>query len=368
VYEYGGDDLKHMLSHKQTVTLEELFLGCQGIFRGLMQLKKHHKVHQDIKPANILYNAGAKRCYLIDFGLLTETNKIYTKENEFALAYDYDYFPPEYKLYMLCATQYDQKMAPSSTLSITNNVYSSVLLGKPSNLQQETAREFINVIVGNYVMFHERCLKKHLSQLIAKIGGNVGNLLKRFRYWNPERIEDVRNMTTRFLENAGDDLNVVQERLTRVADRIDVYMLGITLLEVFMYLASQGRLQITNDAFLSEYIHLLHGMTRFDPAKRLSPSGAMHMYKRVEGLLDAKRSHTSSHISPSLLKTLHSIPEKPLVPFTLMSIRSLASAPARGGALKAKDAHTRSANRVKQQLSVIRSMRRKKLNDCQTKG
>ena len=101
IYKYGGKDLKNIYKNEKGSVLKfmNLFIKFRPLLVGLKKMINVKYVHQDIKPPNILYDKKADKLYLIDFGILTYSNDIYTHGNSYVLKYDYPYYPPEYKLY-----------------------------------------------------------------------------------------------------------------------------------------------------------------------------------------------------------------------------------------------------------------------------
>lgn len=99
IYKYGGKDFKSILKLKGNINkFMDIFIKLRPILLGIKKLYENNYVHQDIKPANILFDG--KKISLIDFGIVTHCNKIYTQENTYVLKYNYPYYPPEYKLFI----------------------------------------------------------------------------------------------------------------------------------------------------------------------------------------------------------------------------------------------------------------------------
>lgn len=99
IYKFGGKDIKSIIQFKGNFNkFMNIFIKLRPIFLGIQKLHQNNLVHQDIKPANILFDND--KLYLIDFGIVIKTDKIYKKENTYVLKYNYPYYPPEYKLYI----------------------------------------------------------------------------------------------------------------------------------------------------------------------------------------------------------------------------------------------------------------------------
>lgn len=100
IYEHGGksyDDI--MKDNKPTLRIfKKLVQGLLPIFEGITILLDNGYIHQDIKPANITYFAKVKSARLIDFGIMINKHKIYSRQNEYVLIHPYPYYPPEFKL------------------------------------------------------------------------------------------------------------------------------------------------------------------------------------------------------------------------------------------------------------------------------
>lgn len=96
IYKNGGKDLYDYISENNPKNFKDIYKNLKYICYGIKTLLDNHKVHQDIKLENIVYDG--KKLYLIDFGLMDKTSGIY--KNKSFLKYEYLAFPPEYKRYV----------------------------------------------------------------------------------------------------------------------------------------------------------------------------------------------------------------------------------------------------------------------------
>lgn len=96
ILENGGvrTDKSYKLTYSSFLKKFKVFI------RGMLKLQSKNFVHMDIKPANVLISS--KKINLIDFGLMTTIDKLFTYDNRHALGYlEYPYYPPEfYMAYM----------------------------------------------------------------------------------------------------------------------------------------------------------------------------------------------------------------------------------------------------------------------------
>ncbi len=104
VYEHGGKDLWNFAA--KGVSGEEaflkMFLKFEPVFRGMQRLNDANWLHLDLKPENIVYNG--KKVSVVDFGMMARVADLYDKVHRPLLMYDYPYYPPEFKLYVMSKT------------------------------------------------------------------------------------------------------------------------------------------------------------------------------------------------------------------------------------------------------------------------
>lgn len=79
------------------LTYYEYLQKLKVFLKGMTKLQSKRFVHMDIKPENVLISD--KKINLIDFGLMTTSDLLFTYENRKALGYlEYPYYPPEFYL------------------------------------------------------------------------------------------------------------------------------------------------------------------------------------------------------------------------------------------------------------------------------
>jgi serine/threonine protein kinase len=91
ILENGGTrvDKEYSLLYSDFLSKFEVFL------KGMVKLQSQNFVHLDIKPANVLISKD--KISLIDFGLMTKANELFTSDNKHILRYlEYPFYPPEF--------------------------------------------------------------------------------------------------------------------------------------------------------------------------------------------------------------------------------------------------------------------------------
>jgi serine/threonine protein kinase len=196
------------------VTFEELFIAMHSIFKGLTLLKSRKYAHLDIKPANIVYNKTTKKMCLIDFGLSQEYHNIVQNKNLYIFEHPYRYYPPEFDVY---AEYY--KLDPKT--------------------------------------FQTKFTKQKLRQ-----SKNFNNF-KYYVSWkvDPQEIYDIE----------------IKDMMLNYLDRIDVYMLGVTIAELLKHYHKDKE----NIKFYGQVIELVKKMTYYAPHLRITPEKAYIEYKKI---------------------------------------------------------------------------------------
>ncbi len=125
VMEYGGPSLEMYIEQKKRISLNEFCFIFETCLLGLISLHRKHFMHLDIKPGNVLYDAKAGKCYLIDFSLMRSTYEpLYATDNKSILAHPYLWYPPEFYILNKAESPKDlQKISSSELISRVQKVY-----------------------------------------------------------------------------------------------------------------------------------------------------------------------------------------------------------------------------------------------------
>lgn len=212
VIPYGGITLWNLFmdSKQHEVTLSQFANLLSQVLVAVNDMTKNGYAHLDIKPMNILVHEG--RISLIDFSLLKKHENVYHKDNLYLLRSKYIWYPPEFYV-------------------------SSRLLKDPNTNELEIARKSLYIYeTPKYgLQYDAETVKKQEQALVEYI---------------------------KFLKNSKDVLNQqeVMALSTKIAQKIDVYGVGVTFLNFF---EAKG--------FKHPQLHnLLKKMTLSDPRKRIS--------------------------------------------------------------------------------------------------
>lgn len=249
VYEYGGYDLLHIPKH---IGFEELFIASKSLFKGLVIMEQKHYAHLDIKPANMVYNNQNKKLALIDFGLAKIVKGFYSDmDNRKMIQHPYAYYPPEF--------------------SVLVDYWS---VDKETFLNNINDRTRINRTNSKKLL--------HNIQYIIKTPKNISNELNILLYSFEMNHRNYMEELAAFFEYATSNPKI-DHVLNDFVNRIDVYMIGSTLLQVLNTCIYYKTTEIstTNCDFYIDVLKLFHNMVHISPAKRYTPQQCLNEYKRI---------------------------------------------------------------------------------------
>lgn len=235
IYKYGGQSLQHvMTSGKRNGNITnfcKIFLAFKPILLGIQKFNNRdpspNVVHLDIKPHNIMLLRS--KLYLIDYGLLSAHDEIYQSNRVQILSSDYPWYPPEFKAYVFKNS------------------------GEFDKLFKRVNDNFINVE--------------------PVIGKAIVTILK---------------MTPQKDFEAFYNSKVPKKQYIDYANKIDVYSLGIVLLQLYLW-SNYHRKTYTRPSKYNRVkgliIELLKGMIQFDPRNRMSIQQVLNKYNQIEAVL-----------------------------------------------------------------------------------
>jgi serine/threonine protein kinase len=235
------------------------------LFEGIIALSSLGYAHIDIKPTNIVYNKESEKAAIIDFGLTHLLKKLYIPSNKYIFKHPYAYYPPEF-------------------IALEARMESAVQLSLLFIVEQNLER--------NLNEFHRELKFLKIKQLVNE--------------WN-EVIQPSRNALVTFLKSIKTKLI---DGLRPYGNKIDVYMLGVTIAKVFALSYNAKKLVISTDKepFYKGLFKLIQGMTDFNPVTRYEPSKCYEEYKNLVALLaqTSKQKSIEKEKTEKIFKEKHS--------------------------------------------------------------
>jgi len=223
-----------------------------------IQILGEKKIHQDIKPANVLLNCSENKLNLIDFGLSMNIEDAYKEDSEFLTSL-YVYHPPDY-------------LIVSKIFQCANNIEEllNILYDLMDSLEDESD-EGDNIIK-----------KLYNDNYLVYIENRYNDNLKTFFYSQlAEYIESIIFiLQDQYIEDINDDADTKRTKLLQflynniftkeVALKIDIYSLTFIILEL--------RKKIKDDTMNKDFINTIFTKC-FDtnPFIRISTSSLIEM-------------------------------------------------------------------------------------------
>ena len=230
IYKYGGKSLDNVMASDTRVgnikNFCKILLAFEPILKGIEKFNSRNPnpnvVHLDIKPHNIMLLRS--KLYLIDYGLLSAHQEIYQTNRTHLLSSDYPWYPPEFKAY---------------------------------------------IFKGEYDKLFDR-----INDNFVKIEPQVGRAITTVLKMDPKKDFEA------FFNS-----KIPKKQYVNYADKIDVYSLGIVLLQLYLWSNYHKRSYTRHSKYQdikSRIIDLLKGMIQFDPRNRLSINEVLKKYKQIK--------------------------------------------------------------------------------------
>jgi serine/threonine protein kinase len=239
IYAYGGVDLQEKSLFEKTFKSQAMLYNLfSNVFKGVKIIKDKGYVHNDIKPENMLYDKKGNRINIIDFGLVTGKETLFTKEQLNRASFSYIYYPPEYKLYAILNTKPGNQTILSRQ-ELTLRLYNEYI----KNIKQSTEAKL--KLLFNIDVYDE--IKKFVHENYTKIISTKSHLL-----------------------------------FNQFRDKADVYSLGMTMLSCYLKM-------VRNETKMGKAVHvevlgLIRAMIHPNPLKRYTIEEAIeHLEKGVLG-------------------------------------------------------------------------------------
>ena len=283
----GGIDLSKLVKDKERMKefpFDALIRGFWRLFYGLQTLEYRDTIHLDIKPANIVAKRtgdGKVDVRLIDFGLSETKTNFFNIKNRDKFRHPYAYYPPEYGMIeaayaMSTVPQYRKAIVHDPRYKQNIELTLRKLLRKlpadrsaMGNEDPDVAnlfRELRDFVREDFDIYADRMLRQWVTKV--KYVDNPKHPKVRRLDWNAHGTPDPSY-------KVDDVTKVLEKRLQTNWQKIDVYSLGISIIEITKQYALH---RLVDFDTAQEYAKLVWMMTRADPDERISVSEAYEIF------------------------------------------------------------------------------------------
>lgn len=261
IYDNGGYDLTAITA---LVPFETIFMSMGNLFDGIVTMKKHKIAHLDIKPNNIVYHAGRSSMAFVDFGLACSFDQVYKRQ--YVIGFAYDYYPPEF----MVGAEAGQDMTITAPKKHASYYY-------------QNWRSFLT----------------HYNTTTTPVPKNIA-----YQWFTCTHMSKEKDKFEAFLKVLANQKRpkALLDKLAVFAGKVDVYMLGIVLLQTLTTSLQLRNAHIIHSCipFYRGVLSLILEMTHPSPMMRASPSQARQFYKQVLKLLPETVARDAGHSATKL--------------------------------------------------------------------
>lgn len=249
IYPNAGKDIDTILENQTSMrgsptNFLKLLVAFRPIIDGLTRFNNKQLIHNDIKPNNIMYKKG--RLFLIDFGEMLHQDDLFTRYMVPNFVDDIYWYPPECKAFI--------------------------------HSRSESSDALYRKVMNNFKGFRfiARALVTHLRM------NPMADLQSFYNAQVPQK-----------------------EYKTVCAHKVDVYALGLIILQLYIWSEFHEQIYKTNSpkAVIRDMVlNLIRGMVNFDPRRRSSSADALAQLDDIIKLMEClKRPTKDVKKSPSAL-------------------------------------------------------------------
>lgn len=273
IYEYGGIDLEKLLINDKfkSIDLYDFFQRFSNIFEGISILDENDLVHFDLKLNNILYDLEKNKFVIIDFGLMKKKSKLYSynlidlfSENQ------HPFYPNEINILNIIINKSDDKKLNS----MLYYEHFQILIKKLQKIYHNSHDKFF----VNYL----KTFEKISYQFENEIKNNFKSMLSLFKIFF-KKFSNVKFYSENIHNNQIND--ILNEICNDIKSKIDVYMLGIVLLEIIINIFIYSNMNKTIKKIPIELLYLIQKMISFNPCNRPTIQEATLKFKEIMNLL-----------------------------------------------------------------------------------
>lgn len=294
IYEYGGIDLYELFKNPKLlykINIVDFLSNFINIFEGVNILNLNNLYHTDIKPDNILFNFTNNKFYLIDFGLLTDFNNLYDLHSVYNFNNKVlDFYPNEFNIlaYIFFTSNPTEKNIDDIHLNF-NSLYKNILEDLFIQIKKKYLNKKNNHLKQLYNLIELINIKKDNLDDIKII---YSNFIKTFNKDKSLLIDIITNPNYYFINNETisdkaeniiihNNINIICGNANNIKTKIDVYMLGITILYIILniYIHLDEKNGIFNIPL--GLFDLIAHMIDLNPCSRFTIKNALEQYKKL---------------------------------------------------------------------------------------
>ena len=238
---YGGTRYDEYMKQNNP-TLKEFMYTSEPLFKALLLLEEKHICHYDIRGANVLVGS-TNNAIIIDHSLIITYEKLYNSKNLRRLKKSYYPYPPE------CIIYYQIYKYKANTDNFISTQFDESI-----NSYGEKRYEAYKLFISNEQI--DDALNTVTAKLVSIVNINAHN---------KEEIKETAYQRELY------------KFMSRYANRIDVYSVGMLIVTVYLYIDYSGVSKNVKEEFKTFIKQLI------DPNvfKRLSPLEAYEHFKKI---------------------------------------------------------------------------------------
>jgi len=255
-YEYGGIDIHNLfkLDIHNKIDFFEFFQKFSNVFDGLCKINESGFIHFDIRTDNILYDINKKKFVIIDFGMLKEKKNIFRFDKIHSFKNSpHPNYPNEISIlsYIMDGIFYKDL----NKYNLNSNILIMLIDNKMIH------------IINRYKLSDNPYFKKLLKEFI-----NIFNYfdIDIYKSFNPDIYEKIFHRKTNISKLCFD-----------ISGKIDVYMLGILLLELLLDIFTKSYNNPSIKKIPLKLFPLIKKMVLINPCDRPTIQQATKEFKSI---------------------------------------------------------------------------------------